>query len=158
MLHQGTQEIPADFIGCCQSHHELGGHHEILMSNFFAQTEALMRGKTAEEATEDMLAQNTKQAEIDALLPHRVFPGNRPSSSILLKKLDPHALGLLLALYEHKVFVQSVIWRINAFDQWGVELGKRLADRILPELTTSTLVATHDASTNGLINHYKSNR
>jgi glucose-6-phosphate isomerase len=158
LLHQGTQVVPADFIACCQSHHDLGGHHEILMSNFFAQTEALMRGKTAGEATEDMLAQNLKHAEIDRLLPHRTFPGNRPTTSILLKKLDPHGLGMLLALYEHKVFVQSVIWRNNAFDQWGVELGKRLADRILPELTTSSPVATHDASTNGLINHYKANR
>ena len=158
LLHQGTQVIPADFIGCCQSHHALGGHHEILMSNFFAQTEALMRGKTAEEATEDMLAQNLRQSEIDRLLPHRVFPGNRPTTSILLKRLDPHGLGMLLALYEHKVFVQSVIWGNNAFDQWGVELGKRLADRILPELTTSSAVNTHDASTNALINHFKANR
>jgi glucose-6-phosphate isomerase len=158
LLHQGTQVVPADFIACCQSHHALGGHHEILLANFFAQTEALMLGKSAAEAREDMLAQKLKPEEIQRLLPHRVFPGNRPSTSILLKKLDPHALGALLALYEHKVFVQSVIWRINAFDQWGVELGKRLADRILPELTTSSPVATHDASTNGLINHYKSSR
>jgi glucose-6-phosphate isomerase len=158
LLHQGTQMIPADFIGCCQSHHALGSHHEILMSNFFAQTEALMRGKTAEEANEDLLSQKLKPEEIKSLLPHRVFPGNRPSTSILLKKLDPHALGALLALYEHKVYVQSVIWRINAFDQWGVELGKTLANRILPELTTSSPVAAHDASTNGLINHYKANR
>jgi glucose-6-phosphate isomerase len=117
-----------------------------------------MRGKTAAEATEDMLAQGMEQAEIERLLPHRVFPGNRPTTSMLLKKLDPHGLGLLLALYEHKVFAQSVIWGINAFDQWGVELGKRLADRILPELTTSSPVATHDGSTNGLINHYKAHR
>ncbi|HKA42894.1 MAG TPA: glucose-6-phosphate isomerase [Burkholderiales bacterium] len=158
MLHQGTQVVPADFIGCCQSHHALGSHHEILMSNFFAQTEALMKGKTAEEARADMLAQKIPVAEIEKLVPHRVFPGNRPSTSIVLKKLDPHGLGALLALYEHKVFVQSVIWRINAFDQWGVELGKTLANRILPELTTSTRVSTHDASTNGLINHFKANR
>src|SRR5262249_32648745 len=126
--------------------------------NFFAQPEALMKGKTAEEAREDMLAQKIPAAEIEKLLPHRVFPGNRPSSSIVLRKLDPHGLGALLALYEHKVFVQSVIWRINAFDQWGVELGKTLANRILPELTTSAKVSTHDVSTNGLINHYKANR
>jgi glucose-6-phosphate isomerase len=158
LLHQGTQVIPADFIGCCQSHHALGSHHEILMSNFFAQTEALMRGKSAEEARADMLAQKLATEEIEKLLPHRVFPGNRPSTSIVVKKLDPHALGMLLALYEHKVYVQSVIWRINAFDQWGVELGKTLANRILPELTTPAPVASHDASTNGLINFYKSNR
>jgi glucose-6-phosphate isomerase len=105
-----------------------------------------------------MLAQKVPPDEIERLLQHRVFPGNRPSTSIVLKKLDPHALGALLALYEHKVFVQSVVWRINAFDQWGVELGKRLADRILPELTTASPVASHDASTNGLINYYKANR
>src|SRR6185436_9221948 len=131
---------------------------EILMSNFFAQTEALMLGKTPDEAREDMLAQKVAPAEIERLLPHRVFPGNRPSTSIMLKKLDPHGLGALLALYEHKVFVQSVIWRINAFDQWGVELGKGLANRILPELTTSAPVSGHDASTNGLINYFKGNR
>src|SRR5262245_53805446 len=109
LLHQGTQMVPADFIGCCQSHHALGRHHEILMSNFFAQTEALMRGKTADEAREDMLAQKLPAAEVEKLLPHRMFPGNRPSTSIVLKKLDPHGLGMLLALYEHKVYVQSVI-------------------------------------------------
>ena len=158
LLHQGTQVVPADFIGCCQSHHALGGHHEILMSNFFAQSEALMRGKTADEAREEMLAQKLPPAEVDRLVPHRVFPGNRPSTSIVLKKLDPHALGMLLALYEHKVYVQSVIWGINAFDQWGVELGKTLANRILPELTNKTPVASHDSSTNGLINHFKANR
>ena len=158
LLHQGTQVVPADFIGCCQSHHALGGHHEILMSNFFAQTEALMRGKTAEEAREDMMAQGLAPQDAEKLVPHRVFPGNRPSTSIVLKKLDPHGLGALLALYEHKVYVQSIIWGINAFDQWGVELGKTLANRILPELTTSSPVATHDASTNGLLNHFKSSR
>jgi glucose-6-phosphate isomerase len=158
LLHQGTWLVPVDFIGCSQSHHALGGHHEILMSNFFAQSEALMRGKTAGEAREEMLAQGLPAADIARLLPHRVFPGNRPSTTILLRKLDPHGLGALLALYEHKVFVQSVIWGINAFDQWGVELGKTLANRILPELTTSAPVGTHDASTNGLINHFKASR
>ena len=158
LLHQGTQVVPADFIGCCQSHHALGSHHEILMSNFFAQTEALMRGKTAEEARTEMLAQKLAPAEAAALAPHRAFPGNRPSTSIVLRKLDPHGLGMLLALYEHKVYVQSLIWGINAFDQWGVELGKTLASRILPELSNNTPVATHDSSTNGLINYFKSNR
>jgi glucose-6-phosphate isomerase len=158
LLHQGTQVVPADFIGCCQSHHALGGHHEILMSNFFAQTEALMRGKTAEEAREELLTQKVPPAEVEKLVPHRMFPGNRPSTSVVLKKLGPRALGMLLALYEHKVYVQSVIWGINAFDQWGVELGKTLAGRILPELTNNTPVATHDSSTNGLINYFKANR
>ena len=158
LLHQGTQLVPADFIGCCRSHHVLGRHHEMLMSNFFAQTEALMRGMSADEARQEMRAQKLAPADIERLLAHRVFPGNRPSTSIVLNKLDPRSLGALLALYEHKVFVQSVIWGINAFDQWGVELGKRLADRILPELTTSAPVSSHDASTNGLINHFKANR
>ena len=158
LLHQGTQMVPADFIACCQSHHPLGSHHELLMSNFFAQTEALMLGKTAEEAREEMLAGKVAPEAAAALAPHRSFPGNRPSTSIVLKRLDPHGLGMLLALYEHKVFVQSVIWGINAFDQWGVELGKTLANRILPELTHGTPAAAHDSSTNGLINHYKSNR
>src|SRR5262249_51869697 len=108
----------ADFIGCCQSHHALGSHHEILMSNFFAQTEALMRGKTAEEARTEMQAQKLPPDEVEKLVPHQVFPGNRPSTSIVLKKLDPRSLGMLLALYEHKVYVQSLIWGINAFDQW----------------------------------------
>jgi glucose-6-phosphate isomerase len=158
LLHQGTLVVPADFIGCCESRHALGTHHEILMSNFFAQTEALMRGKSADAAREEMMAQNMKPDEIERLLPHRVFPGNRPSTSILMKKLDPPALGALLALYEHKVFVQSVIWQINAFDQWGVELGKTLANRILPELDGDAPVGGHDASTNGLINYFKANR
>ena len=158
MLHQGTQLVPADFIGCCQSHHALDSHHEMLMSNFFAQTEALMRGMTGDEARAEMLARRTPPAEIEKLVPHRTFPGNRPSTSILLKKLDPHGLGMLLALYEHKVYVQSLIWGINAFDQWGVELGKTLAGRILPELAGGSPVLGHDASTNGLINHFKANR
>lgn len=158
LLHQGTQLIPADFIGCCQSHYALGSHHEILISNFLAQTEALMRGRTGDEAKTEMQAQGLAQGDIAHLAPHRVFPGNRPSTSILVRKLEPRTLGALLALYEHKVFAQSVIWDINAFDQWGVELGKELAGRILPELATGSPVSAHDASTNGLINHFKANR
>ncbi|MCC7484514.1 MAG: glucose-6-phosphate isomerase [Burkholderiales bacterium] len=158
LLHQGTQLVPADFIGCCRSHNALGAHHEMLMSNFFAQTEALMRGKSREEALEEMLARGVAPAEAERLAPHRAFPGNRPTTSIVLPRLDPHRLGMLLALYEHKVYVQSVIWGINAFDQWGVELGKTLANRILPQLTTSAPATMHDASTNGLINHFKAHR
>jgi glucose-6-phosphate isomerase len=158
LLHQGTQLIPADFIGCCQSHYDLGSHHEILISNFLAQPEALMRGRTEDEAKAEMQARGMLQADIARLAPHRVFPGNRPSTSILIRKLEPRTLGALLALYEHKVFTQSVIWDINAFDQWGVELGKQLAGHILPELATGAPVSAHDASTGGLINHFKANR
>ena len=158
LLHQGTQMIPADFIGCCISHYALNEHHTMLLANFFAQSEALMRGLTAAEATEAMRDQDVPEERIGQLLPHRTFSGNRPSTSILIRKLEPRTLGTLLALYEHKVFVQSVIWDINAFDQWGVELGKSLAARILPELAASAEVSSHDASTNGLINFFKNNR
>ena len=158
MLHQGTQEVPADFIACCRPHHRLRGHHDRLLSNFFAQTEALAFGLTAAEVTAEMRARGLPGAEIRRLLPHRTFQGNRPTTSILLDELSPRTLGALIALYEHKVFVQSVIWDVNAFDQWGVELGKRLADRILPELGAAAPVSGHDASTNGLINHYRKRR
>jgi glucose-6-phosphate isomerase len=158
LLHQGTHMVPADFIGCCQSHYHLGSHHEILLSNFFAQTEALMHGNTADGINADMRAKGMRDQDIARLAQHRILPGNRPSTSILLRKLEPRTLGALLALYEHKVFVQSVIWDINAFDQWGVELGKQLAERILPELATSAPVSAHNVSTNGLINHFKANR
>jgi glucose-6-phosphate isomerase len=158
LLHQGTQLIPADFIGCCQSHYALGSHHEVLMASLFAQPRALMQGSTPEEAQAEMRAQGIAEQEIARLAPHRALPGNRPSSTLLMRKLEPRTLGMLLALYEHKVFVQSVIWGIDAFDQWGVELGKQFAARILPELATRSTVATHDASTNGLINHFKANR
>ena len=158
LLHQGTLLVPADFIACCRSHHDLPGHHAALLANFFAQTEALARGKTAAEVEAGMRAQGIAPARIAQLLPHRVFPGNRPTTSILLPQLDPRSLGMLIAFYEHKTFVQSVIWGINAFDQWGVELGKELAGRILPELQDDRPVASHDISTNGLINHYKKRR
>ena len=130
----------------------------MLLANFFAQTEALARGKTAAEVEAEMQAQGVAPARIAQLLPHRVFPGNRPTTSILLPQLDPRSLGALIAFYEHKTYVQSVIWGINAFDQWGVELGKELAGRILPELQDDQPVTAHDISTNGLINHYKKRR
>jgi glucose-6-phosphate isomerase len=140
LLHQGTRLIPADFIAACRPQHAVERHHAILMANFFAQTAALMNGAPVASAA------------------HDVFPGNRPTNSILIEKLTPHALGLLLALYEHKVFVQNAIWGLNAFDQPGVELGKRLATSILRELDNDDPVTTYDASTNGLINRYKANR
>jgi glucose-6-phosphate isomerase len=158
MLHQGTQVVPADFIACCKPHHRLPEHHRIMLANCYAQSEALMRGKTADEVREELESQGLPAAEIERLLPHKVFPGNRPSSTLVLDALTPGALGALIALYEHKVFAQSVIWDVNAFDQWGVELGKRLADRILPELASGAPVTSHDSSTNGLINHTKSRR
>ncbi|MDB5905143.1 MAG: glucose-6-phosphate isomerase [Betaproteobacteria bacterium] len=153
MLHQGTQIVPADFIVCCKPHHALPQHHAIMLANCFAQTEALMRGKTPEEARAEMTAQGLPSAEVERLLPHKVFPGNRPTSTLVLDALTPRALGALIALYEHKVFAQSVIWGVNAFDQWGVELGKKLADRILPELAGASPVTSHDSSTNGLIDY-----
>jgi glucose-6-phosphate isomerase len=131
-------------------------HHAIMLANCYAQSEALMRGKTEAEVRAEMEDQGMTPEAIAQLLPHKVFPGNRPSSTLVLDALTPSALGALIALYEHKVFAQSVIWDVNAFDQWGVELGKRLADRILPELAGADPVASHDSSTNGLINHTKS--
>jgi glucose-6-phosphate isomerase len=153
LLHQGTAVVPADFIACCRPDHRLRGHHQALLANFFAQTEALALGMNAEESAAAMRRGRLPASEIARLLPHRVFEGNRPSTSILLDQLTPRSLGALIALYEHKVFVQSVIWDVNAFDQWGVELGKSLAGRILPELERGAPVAGHDGSTNGLINH-----
>ncbi len=158
MLHQGTSPVPADFIACCRPHHRLRRHHDMLLANFLAQTEALARGLTPEEAGAAMRRQGLSASEIGRLLPHRVFPGNRPTTSILLDELSPRTLGALIALYEHKVFVQSVIWNINAFDQWGVELGKQLASRILPELDGTAKATAHDASTAGLIKYYKARR
>ena len=158
MLHQGTQIVPADFIACCRPHHALPEHHEILLANCCAQTEALMRGKSLAEARAELEAQKLGMEEVASLAPHKVFPGNRPSSTLLLDALTPRTLGALIALYEHKVYAQSVIWGINAFDQWGVELGKRLADRILPELLGASPVQNHDSSTRGLIAHIRSKR
>ncbi|RMD79418.1 MAG: glucose-6-phosphate isomerase [Gammaproteobacteria bacterium] len=150
LLHQGTQLVPADFILPLQPHHPLAEHHRILVANCLAQTEALMKGRTEEEARAELRAQGLPEPEVERLVPHRVFPGNRPSSTILLERLTPFALGQLVALYEHKVFVQGTIWGINSFDQWGVELGKQLAKAILPELEGAP-VGPHDASTAGLI-------
>ncbi|MCS7013524.1 MAG: glucose-6-phosphate isomerase [Chloroherpetonaceae bacterium] len=158
LIHQGTKLIPCDFLAPCQTHNPIGNHHEILLSNFFAQTEALMRGKTEAEVEAELQAQGLKGAALKKLLPHKVFEGNRPTNSILFKKLTPRTLGSLIAMYEHKIFVQSIIWDINAFDQWGVELGKQLAKKILPELETKEPVFSHDSSTNGLINFYKQMR
>jgi len=158
LIHQGTRLVPCDFIACATSHNPLGDHHEKLLSNFFAQTEALMMGKTEDEARAELEAEGKSPEQIAALLPHKVFPGNRPTNSILVKTLDPRTLGMLVALYEHKVFVKGVIWDVNSFDQWGVELGKQLAKRILPELADAAPVTGHDASTNGLINAYKAFR
>ncbi len=158
LLHQGTKLVPADFLAAVESHHPIGKHHEILLANFFAQTEALMRGRTEEEARVELAAQGYRGQALERLLPHKVFPGNRPTNSILYRKLTPRTLGRLIALYEHKIFTQGIIWRINSFDQWGVELGKQLARDILPELEDDRPVGSHDSSTNGLINHYKSLR
>ncbi|HKJ83517.1 MAG TPA: glucose-6-phosphate isomerase [Mariprofundaceae bacterium] len=155
LLHQGTRLIPADFLAPMESMNPVGRHHPILLSNFFAQTEALMRGRTEEEACAALADEGLQGERLEALLPHRIFPGNRPTNSIMFRRLTPKALGSLIALYEHKIFVQGIVWRINSFDQWGVELGKQLAGRILPELEGNDPVTGHDASTNGLINHYR---
>lgn len=155
LIHQGTQLIPCDFIACVQPHHSLDGHHEILLSNFFAQTEALMKGQTEEEAQAELDKLGLSPAEIASLLPYKIFPGNKPSNTFLLKKLTPFNLGSLIALYEHKIFVQGIIWNIYSFDQWGVELGKQLAGKILPELQDGATAGAHDSSTKGLIGKYK---
>ena len=156
LIHQGTRLIPCDFLVPAESHNAIGRHHEMLLANCFAQTEALMRGRTEAEARAEMDREGKSPAEVARLLPHKVFPGNRPTNTILFRKLTPRTLGSLIALYEHKIFAQGIIWRINSFDQWGVELGKQLAGRILPELATGGDVVSHDASTNGLISLAKS--
>lgn len=158
LIHQGAKLIPCDFIAPIETHNPVGEHHAILMSNFFAQTEALMTGKTASEAKLDLEAAGMSANELDDLLPHKVFPGNKPTNSIMLQKITPHTLGMLIAMYEHKIFVQGMIWGINSFDQWGVELGKQLAQSIQPELKSDGEVNSHDVSTNSLINYYKKHR
>jgi glucose-6-phosphate isomerase len=155
LIHQGTQWIPCDFIAPIETHNPLGEHHAILLSNFFAQTEALMKGKTAEEVRQELVEQGIYGDTLERLIPHKVFTGNRPTNSILVPKITPKYLGMLIALYEHKIFTQGIIWNINSFDQWGVELGKQLAKAILPELKSDGPVTAHDSSTNGLINRYK---
>lgn len=154
LIHQGTKLIPCDFLAPAISHNPLGDHHKMLLSNFFAQTEALMNGKTRAEVEAELVGKSAE--EIEQIAPFKVFSGNRPTNSILFKKLTPRVLGSLVAMYEHKIFVQGVIWNIFSFDQWGVELGKQLANKIYPELQTDEVVTSHDASTNGLINAYKS--
>jgi glucose-6-phosphate isomerase len=158
LIHQGTKLIPADFLAPAMSHNPIGDHHPILLSNFFAQTEALLKGKTREQVIKELQAEGKDKEEIESLYPHKVFGGNRPTNSILFKKLTPRVLGSLIAMYEHKIFVQGIIWNIFSFDQWGVELGKQLAKNILPELKDNNLVETHDVSTNGLINAFKEMR
>ncbi|MFA5533633.1 MAG: glucose-6-phosphate isomerase [Mariniphaga sp.] len=158
LIHQGTKLIPCDFIAAAKSHNPVGDHHVKLLANFFAQTEALMVGKTEEQVVTELKASGKTEEQIDALMPFKVFPGNVPTNSILVKKLTPRSLGSLIAMYEHKIFVQGVIWNIYSFDQWGVELGKQLANAILPELTGEVSVTGHDSSTNGLINAWKAMR
>ena len=158
LIHQGTLLIPCDFIACAQSHNPIGDHHLKLMSNFFAQTEALMNGKSEQEVEEEFLKSGKNVEEIAKLTPFKIFEGNRPTNSILIKKLTPASLGELIAFYEHKIFTQGVIWNIFSFDQWGVELGKQLANKILPELQSEESISSHDTSTNGLINSFKQMR
>ena len=158
LIHQGTHLIPCDFIAPAISHNPIGDHHPKLLSNFFAQTEALMKGKSLEEVSAEMKKAGKSDEEIARIAPHRVFEGNRPTNSILVKEITPYTLGQLIAMYEHKIFVQGVVWNIFSFDQWGVELGKVLANSILPELVGEQEVTSHDSSTNGLINAYKTMR
>jgi glucose-6-phosphate isomerase len=158
LIHQGTKLIPCDFLAPVVSQNPIGDHHPKLLANFFAQTEALMKGKTAAEAKAELEKSGMSAEDVAALLNHKVFEGNRPTNSIFFKKLTPFTLGALIAMYEHKIYTQSVIWQINAFDQWGVELGKQLANAILPELKDNAPVTDHDSSTNGLINFYKANK
>ncbi len=158
LLHQGTKLVPADILAPVYSLRCVARHHRALMSNVFAQTEALMRGKTAIEARHELTAEGYHYDQIEQLLPYKIFPGNRPTSTLLFDTLDPKTLGSIIALYEHKIFVQGIIWNINSFDQWGVELGKQLAKNILSELNDSDNIDSHDSSTNGLINHYKHRR
>ncbi len=158
LIHQGTKLIPCDFIAPANSQSPIGDHHVKLLSNFFAQTEALMNGKTKAQAIEDLKADGKTKEEIAKLLPFKIFEGNRPTNSFLVKKITPRTLGSLIAMYEHKIFVQGIIWNIYSFDQWGVELGKQLAKNILPELEDEKVVESHDSSTNGLINFYKKSR
>jgi glucose-6-phosphate isomerase len=154
LIHQGTRLVPCDFIAPARSHNPIGRHHELLLANFFAQTEALLRGKTADEVRAE-LAGKLPPERVEALVPHRTFEGNRPTTSILVDQITPRTLGQLIALYEHQIFVQGVVWNVNSFDQWGVELGKQLASAILPELEGDAVPTSHDASTNGLIRQWK---
>ncbi len=155
LIHQGTRLVPCDFIAPAVSHNPVGDHHRILLSNFFAQTQALMRGKSREEVQEEMRKAGMSEKEVQRLAPFKTFPGNRPTNSILIRKLTPFTLGSLIAMYEHKIFTQGIVWNLFSFDQWGVELGKQLAGRILADLMEDSPTEAHDSSTNGLINLYK---
>lgn len=160
LIHQGTQIVPADFLMPVHSHYKVGKngheHHNILIANFLAQTQAMMLGKTKEQARAELEKQGMSGETLENLLPHKVFEGNRPTTSIMFDQLTPNTLGKLIALYEHKIFVQGMIWDINSYDQWGVEYGKQIAQQILPQLTNDEVVTNYDGSTNGLINHAKS--
>lgn len=158
LIHQGTQIIPADFIAGINPKSGDKKQHDILISNFFAQTEALMKGKTSDEAKAELIGSDLSADTVDLLVPHKTFPGNKPTNTILYKELTPEILGMLIALYEHKVFVQGVIWELNSFDQWGVELGKQLAKGILRDINSNEKVNSHDCSTNSLLNYYISNK
>src|SRR6218665_617980 len=158
LIHQGTELIPADFIAYAKSPNEVGEHQDILLANYFAQTEALAFGKTEDEVFNELKSSGKSEEETEFLLPYKVFAGNTPTNSFLFKELTPFTLGQLIALYEHKIFVQGVIWNVFSFDQFGVELGKVLAGKILPELTDNEKVNSHDSSTNGLINYFKENK
>jgi len=158
LIHQGTRLIPVDFIAPLASHNPVGNHHTLLLSNVFAQAEALMKGKSSAEVRAELVAAGMKGEALERLLPHKVFEGNRPSTTILVDRITPRSLGKLIAMYEHKIFVQGIVWDINSFDQWGVELGKQLAGKILPELSSPAPVTTHDPSTRGLINYYREHR
>jgi len=158
LIHQGTLIIPCDFIAPAISHNPIGDHHIKLLSNFFAQTEALMNGKTEEEVTTELQQAGKTKEEIKKLVKFKAFKGNKPTNSFLIKEITPQSLGSLIAMYEHKIFVQGVIWNIFSFDQWGVELGKQLANKILPELENQDEIRDHDSSTNGLINQFKQMR
>jgi glucose-6-phosphate isomerase len=158
LIHQGTLLIPADFIAPANSHNAIGDHHVKLLSNFFAQTEALLNGKSENEVMVEFMKTSMDEKDVKRLTPYKVFEGNKPTNSFLLKEINPFNLGALIALYEHKIFVQGVIWNVFSFDQWGVELGKQLANKVLPELENNDTISSHDASTNGLINAYKAFR
>ena len=158
LIHQGTLLIPSDFIAPANSHNAIGDHHVKLLSNFFAQTEALLNGKSENEVMVEFMKTSMDEKDVKRLTPYKVFEGNKPTNSFLLKEINPFNLGSLIALYEHKIFVQGVIWNVFSFDQWGVELGKQLANKVLPELENNDIISSHDASTNGLINAYKAFR
>jgi glucose-6-phosphate isomerase len=155
LIHQGTRVIACDFLVAAQTHNPLGDHHRLLVANCLAQTEALAFGKTEAEVREELMRQGLSGDDLDRLVPHKIFPGNRPTTTLAYRRLDPRTLGMLIALYEHEVFVAGAVWNINSFDQWGVELGKQLANRIAPELAAPGAVTTHDGSTNGLASYLK---